>query len=54
MSTWMTGKNSIKHHNQRKEIFTVTEDIEDISWKIFLVQITHIQEEFEKILKQKI
>ena len=43
MITWMTGKYSMKHHYQRKKIFTVT-----LTWKILLMQITGTQKKFVK------
>ena len=47
MNIWMIGKNSIKFCYLKRKFFTVT-------WKILLMQITHMQKEFVKISKQKI
>ena len=44
MNIWMIGKNSIKFCYLKRKIFTVT-------WKILLIQITHMQKEFVKISK---
>ena len=45
MDKWMIGKNSMKH-DIKNEIFTVS-----WIWKLLLLQITHIEKEFVKILK---
>ena len=46
MSTWMTGKNSMKHHCQRKKNFTVTK-----TWKVWLLWIANVQKELGKIFR---
>ena len=46
MNILMIGKNSMRHHNLEKKIFTVT-----LLWKILLMLITSTQKEFVKILK---
>ena len=46
MSTWMAGKNSMKHHCQRKKNFTVTK-----TWKVWLLWIANVQKELGKIFR---
>ena len=45
----MIGKKPMELHHLKKKIFTV-----NLTWKILLMQITHTEKEFVKILKQKL
>ena len=45
----MIGKKPMELHHLKKNIFTV-----NLTWKILLMQITHTEKEFVKILKQKL
>ena len=46
MNIWMIGKNSMKHHGEKKKIFVAF-------WrrKMLLMQITHTKKQFVKVLE---
>ena len=45
-NVWKIGKNPMKRHYLKKKIFIVT-----YIWKILLMQLMHMQKEFEKYVQ---